>query len=111
VTAAVQAKISEVEQSFVVAGRAAVHAFLDDCESHGGEVNRLRALPYNEYLQSEHWQRKRAEALERADRACQLCASTKRLQVHHRSYENLGAEDDADLTVLCADCHAGFHGK
>lgn len=65
---------------------------------------------YAEYRKGEHWQRMRERALERAEWRCQLCNSATSLDVHHRTYERLGAERVADLTVLCRGCHEQFHG-
>lgn len=31
--------------------------------------------------------------------------------VHHRSYENLGAEKDEELLHVCTSCHREIHGK
>lgn len=67
-------------------------------------------VDYAEYLQSAAWAAKRVEALERAAYRCQLCNSDRRLAVHHRTYERLGDELPADLTVLCNGCHERFHG-
>lgn len=70
----------------------------------------LRALPYEEYLQTQHWKRKRGEKLRAAGDRCQMCYRRARsLQVHHRTYERLGEELDMDLTVLCGACHRTFH--
>ena len=66
---------------------------------------------YAQYLQTAHWKQVRQRALQRADGACQLCNSTIRLDVHHRTYENLGHEYDWDVTVLCRECHGLFHQK
>jgi 5-methylcytosine-specific restriction endonuclease McrA len=66
---------------------------------------------YRAYLQSEEWAAKRDAALERAEHRCQLCNSEHDLTVHHRTYERLGNERDADLTVLCKECHYLFHGR
>jgi hypothetical protein len=63
------------------------------------------------YLRSEHWRTVRIGALERAEHRCQVCNTTKQLDVHHRTYERLGMERDADLTVLCRRCHDTFHGN
>lgn len=68
-------------------------------------------IPYYEYLQSDHWQETRQQALDRAGNACQLCKSTDRLDVHHNTYERLGRELPQDLIVLCHDCHGRFHHK
>ncbi len=65
--------------------------------------------PYQVYLQSDGWKKRRAEAIDRAGRRCQLCNSVDSLQVHHRTYERLGNELPADLIALCRSCHAKFH--
>ena len=70
----------------------------------------LRAMPYNDYLQSPEWRERRKQALDWARNACQLCNADKALHVHHRTYDRLGAELPADLTVLCEKCHKRFHG-
>ena len=64
-----------------------------------------RSINYEKYLTSGQWKEKRLIALERAQHKCQLCNSSVRLEVHHRTYEHLGDELPEDLTVLCADCH------
>lgn len=69
-----------------------------------------RAMPYPEYLKTEHWQTLREKALTRADHRCQVCnAQIASLHVHHRTYERRGRESLRDLIVLCSDCHAMFH--
>lgn len=69
----------------------------------------LRSLPYEMYLKTEHWKNKRDEAIRHADGRCQLCNAKHKLNVHHRTYDNLGNEPTSDLTVLCRQCHAKFH--
>jgi hypothetical protein len=71
----------------------------------------LRAMPYDEYLQTPEWRRTRDAALRRADFRCQLpgCGSKANLQVHHREYARLGEEVPEDLTVLCGACHNQWH--
>lgn len=71
-----------------------------------------------EYLASEHWQQRRAEALDFAEHRCQICNREQNeldegsiLDVHHRTYERIGRERLADLTVLCRACHARFHER
>jgi hypothetical protein len=68
-------------------------------------------MDYQEYLNTPEWRAKREWALERAGRRCQVCNSAGQLHVHHRTYENLGHELPADLTVLCEGCHGLYHGK
>ena len=53
----------------------------------------LRAMPYPLYLKTPEWRRTRAAALLRAGNACSLDVThTDGLEVHHRTYERLGAE-------------------
>lgn len=72
----------------------------------------LRALPYECYLLTTHWQQIRRNALRQAKDRCQLCNTGRRLHVHHRSYEHRGEEQQymEDVIVLCARCHAKHHG-
>lgn len=76
-----------------------------------GRIIELRDSPYAEYLQTDHWQETRKRALKRARFKCQLCSRNGTLHVHHRTYENLGDESNADLIVLCESCHGKFHDK
>lgn len=66
-------------------------------------------MPYADYLLTEHWQKMRLEALERASHRCQVCNSSTTLNVHHRTYERRGNELTEDLIVLCQSCHQLFH--
>lgn len=66
---------------------------------------------YAEYLKSDHWQEVRKAALKRANYRCQVCNESVPLDVHHRTYERLGKEDDADVIALCRKCHGLFHGQ
>jgi hypothetical protein len=65
---------------------------------------------YEAYIQGPAWAKRRAKAIRRAEGRCQLCNSKRQLTVHHRTYDRLGDERDADLTVLCRNCHERFHG-
>ncbi|MBX3011525.1 MAG: hypothetical protein KF832_08450 [Caldilineaceae bacterium] len=65
-------------------------------------------VDYNDYIQSQAWQQRVAAAKERANQRCQICnraAPRVNLTVHHRTYERLGNELPADLTVLCGGCY------
>lgn len=65
---------------------------------------------YLAYLASPHWRSVRARALStKRKRRCVSCGSTERLDVHHLTYERRGRELDADLAVLCRDCHDIVH--
>ena len=70
----------------------------------------LCAMPYRLYLRTPEWRRTRAAALLRAGNSCSLDVThTDGLEVHHRTYERLGAELVTDLVVLCHACHRLHH--
>lgn len=71
--------------------------------------NALAELPYSDYLNTAHWARLRAMALEHYGESCGLCSRTANLNVHHRTYDRRGREHINDLIVLCDDCHRRFH--
>lgn len=83
----------------------------DDCATRGSAPPDLRTMPYRDYLKTPHWKATRQRALERADRRCQLCGSSERLEVHHNTYANRGNEHDSDVIVLCDPCHEAFHDR
>lgn len=62
---------------------------------------------YLAYLNSAEWKSKRNAALRRFGFRCERCNAKRDLQVHHKTYERMGYERDADLEVLCVDCHEG----
>src|SRR4030042_5165760 len=65
---------------------------------------------YQEYLKSPRWKELRKQALQAAGNKCQVCNSSKRLNVHHRQYPEVwGTEPQNFLTVLCRKCHKLFH--
>jgi len=74
-------------------------------------VAQLRAMPYSEYLQTEHWSLVRMAALRRAKWRCQLCGNNGSLDVHHNTYERRGCEEASDIIALCRPCHSKHHGK
>jgi len=73
----------------------------------------LRRMPYQKYLQTPEWRRRRTRALVRAAWQCEQpgCTSTEILEVHHRRYDHLGAEPDDDLCVLCYGHHHALHHR
>lgn len=78
-------------------------------ERSEGEISALRAMPYEQYLQTAWWRGRRNLALRRAGYKCERCAAGRQLEVHHLSYERRGDEADEDLQVLCRGCHLGHH--
>jgi hypothetical protein len=69
----------------------------------------LRSMPYAAYLQTPEWRARRDRAVRRARFRCERCHGRGELQVHHRSYQRLGAELDEDLEVLCDRDHRQEH--
>src|SRR3990172_2851492 len=45
------------------------------------QAERLRALPYGEYLKTAHWKKLRQAKLREADDRCSICNGRERLQV------------------------------
>ncbi len=73
-------------------------------------VSELRALPYPDYLKSEHWQRMRRRAISLAGFRCHDCDDRQsELHVHHLNYDRVGRERQSDLRVLCKRCHEEMH--
>ena len=65
---------------------------------------------YHEYIDSPAWLKKRMQAYWCLGKVCEVCGSSKKLQVHHNNYEALGNEKIfRDLVILCENCHKAFH--
>lgn len=72
-----------------------------------------RKALYADYLKTEHWKTRRAAAIEAAGHRCHDCgrdeAEAGHLEAHHLTYQNIFAERDEDLVVLCRACHGRRH--
>jgi restriction endonuclease Mrr len=78
--------------------------------SSAERLAQLRTMPTRKYLRTSEWRRTRAAALARANHCCSLDRThTGQLDVHHNTYERVGAELPADLVVLCHSCHELHH--
>jgi hypothetical protein len=75
----------------------------------GERLDGLHLAAYKAYLQTPQWREVRVRALRRAKSRCQLCSKSKGLEVHHRTYKNIGREKLEDVIVLCFLCHGKFH--
>lgn len=73
-----------------------------------GLPSRHLSPDYETYLQSPEWAATRLRAFRQAKRKCAGCGKRAE-QVHHRSYERLGHEDDRDLVAVCDGCHVAIH--
>ena len=71
-------------------------------------------ISYKEYLNTEHWKKKREEVFIRQGKRCRVCHSTFRLEIHHRRYKYKGEsllfkEINTNLIPLCHKCHFLWH--
>ena len=64
---------------------------------------------YKTYLQSEDWFEKRRLVFERCDGWCEGCGVKRSIQVHHKTYQNVGNEFLFELLGVCKDCHERIH--
>jgi 5-methylcytosine-specific restriction endonuclease McrA len=69
---------------------------------------------YLDYLESPEWWTIRRTAMRRANWRCERekpgdPRHEGPLEVHHRTYENLGRERLDDVEVLCPACHRNEH--
>jgi 5-methylcytosine-specific restriction endonuclease McrA len=64
---------------------------------------------YASYLQSNAWLDRRDKVLDRAKGLCEGCRERPAQEVHHLSYDNVGAELLYQLVALCKGCHGIAH--
>lgn len=77
--------------------------FMEDIEETSPGI--LSGLPYDIYLQTDHWVSLRERKLKQSGYQCERCKREDTLQVHHKTYERRGKEKLEDLEVLCDECH------
>lgn len=65
---------------------------------------------YYRYLKSEKWLKIRLDLYQIRGKKCEVCQSTKCIQVHHLTYKNVFNEEPSDLILLCESCHEKEHG-
>jgi hypothetical protein len=64
---------------------------------------------YDPYLKSPAWSKRRNLVLKRAAGICEGCGEHPPTQVHHLSYQNVGAEFLFELVAVCEACHDRLH--
>lgn len=69
----------------------------------------MAANDYSRYLRSSHWRKLRARYQRERPWVC-VCGATESLELHHKTYDRLGAEELDDLQPLCQPCHSLLHG-
>jgi primosomal protein N'' len=76
------------------------------------QVQKLKEMPYTDYLKTSHWLNLKKKAIKKAKNKCQKCSkSGVTLHVHHLTYERRGEEKMSDLLVVCKPCHEAIHGR
>lgn len=75
--------------------------------------NHIKSMKYSDFLKTPYWKAIAEKKMQQSGFKCQLCNENGKLNVHHRTYATHGEEisNMQDLIVLCAPCHAKFHGK
>lgn len=64
------------------------------------------SVQYTSHLRSDAWRDTRRRLIAQSQQRCERCGRfANYLEVHHRTYRNLGDELDEDLEVLCNPCH------
>lgn len=65
---------------------------------------------YNDYINSPEWQEKREQCFNIFGKKCMVCDETRKLHVHHKTYQNFMHEDvETDLIPLCDKHHKSLH--
>lgn len=65
---------------------------------------------YSAYTPTPEWRYKKNEAFKLFGRKCQRCDASEKIEVHHKTYDRIGAENvNTDLAILCEDCHDLYH--
>lgn len=74
--------------------------------------NFLKFFNYNRQLKSKEWKNFRKEVFKTKGKKCEICGSTKHLNIHHPFYTKgkLAWEyNPSDMMVLCHKCHKKIH--
>jgi len=64
---------------------------------------------YTAYIGSPAWAAFRIAYYRTHARACAACCATRYVELHHVTYERLGAERADDVVPLCLSCHEHVH--
>ena len=70
-------------------------------------------MDYDVYINSNHWKVKRYWLADAKGWKCEGCGFTpfikSQVEVHHKTYKNLGKETVDDIQILCRKCHSEKH--
>lgn len=84
-------------------------AFQDRRNQVANQKNQAFWNWYNWYLTTQAWQIRREKVMERANGICEACQEVEAAQVHHTTYQHVGAEPLWDLRAVCTPCHDRIH--
>lgn len=94
---------------------------LTDTRSIPVRVRLLGFSSYKEYLLSSHWKEFKTRYIKTNARirnlrkkyhrlVCEFCfEGEQQLEVHHKTYKNMGKESTNDVFLVCRSCHQGSH--
>lgn len=69
----------------------------------------LQPKDYSFYIRSRKWNKRRRRYFATNGNTCAICGSKEGLNLHHKTYQRLGMEEDADLVPLCKEHHDELH--
>lgn len=72
-------------------------------------ARRRHSSRYLSYLRSPAWFERRRKHLAKHGAHCKACGTLDKIHLHHKTYDRLGQEKDADLVALCERCHKAVH--
>ncbi len=78
-------------------------------KKNAAKQKKKRKKEYRSYLKSFEWNQIKEELFSVRGKVCEECTSTKRIEVHHLTYENIFNEEPEDLMILCRECHKKQH--
>ncbi len=64
---------------------------------------------YQEYLKTNHWKATKVKVFKKYKYHCAKCKTNKNIDLHHKTYKNVGNESMSDLVYLCRTCHKLVH--
>lgn len=74
-------------------------------------IIRLKEMPYDEYLRSDHWKYLAEDRKAAFSYSCALDSKHPADDAHHRTYVRRGREYDTDVIPLCRECHTLHHKR
>lgn len=80
-------------------------------EGTRAELREERRAQYHDYLRTPQWREKSRRVRERARGMCEGCGERRCTQVHHLTYDHIGAEFLWELVAVCDECHERAHDK